>query len=399
MLPGLFDGRDKAWWFFAWQSERIGELATLTGTVPTAAQKSGQFAEAIIDPLTGQPFANNTIPSSRFDPVFNKLVGFYPNPNTDPGRGFNYVSDRSTADKTRDEIIVKMDFKTGEDSHWSGRFLWNDRPITFVNAIEAFTRKNKLVNWAQNITNTRNFGSNVVNEAGFHFFRRPYVPGEPPDHVGFGPTLGIPGWPLRGVGAGLYGNEPPGGMLYSAAALGNSRENAGNQDFVADALAPTLFLRNPFDPSTQVGGSVRSPGGGYEPDMPSWYVPNWGLSIQQRLGQNTTVEIGYEGTCSVHEMQIFEMNDARPGPEPRIERRPFPALTTYRVLTGNGDQSYNALNFKVEKRPGNDGITMLFAYTWAEKSGHDRRTPEHRGRPARDLSEPARQSAPESGPW
>ncbi len=168
------------------------------------------------------------------------------------------------------------------------------------------------------------------------------------------------------VGAGLYGNEPPGGMLYSAAALGNSRENAGNQDFVADALAPTLFLRDPFDPSTQVGGSVRSPGGGYEPDMPSWYVPNWGLSIQQRLGQNTTVEIGYEGTRSVHEMQIFEMNDARPGPEPRIERRPFPALTTYRVLTGNGDQSYNALNFKVEKRPGNDGITMLFAYTWAK---------------------------------
>ena len=78
MLPGLFDGRDKASWFFAWQSERIGELATLTGTVPTADQKAGRFGESIIDPLTGQPFANNTIPSGRFDPVFKKLVGFYP---------------------------------------------------------------------------------------------------------------------------------------------------------------------------------------------------------------------------------------------------------------------------------------------------------------------------------
>jgi len=94
-----------------------------------------------------------------------------------------------------------------------------------------------------------------------------------------------------------------------------------------------------------------------------------GLSIQQQLGQNTTVEVGYEGTRSVHEMQIFEFNDARPGPEPRIERRPFPALTPYRVLMGNGDQSYNALNFKVEKRPDNDGITMLFAYTWAKSLG------------------------------
>jgi len=62
------------------------------------------------------------------------------------------------------------------------------------------------------------------------------------------------------VGGGLYGNKPPGGMLYSASALGNSRENAGNQDFVADAIAPTLFLRNPFDPSTQVGGSALSRG-------------------------------------------------------------------------------------------------------------------------------------------
>ena len=62
------------------------------------------------------------------------------------------------------------------------------------------------------------------------------------------------------VGGGLYGNKPPGGMLYSAAALGNSRENAGNQDFVGDAIAPTLFLLNPFDPSTQVGGSALSRG-------------------------------------------------------------------------------------------------------------------------------------------
>ena len=585
MIPWLLDGTDKAWWFFAWQSERINQLATLTGTVPTADQKAGRFPTTIIDPTTGDPFANNTIPSSRVDPIFNKLAGFYPNPNTDPSRGFNYTSDRSTANRTRDEIIVKMDFKTAEDSTWSGRFLWSDRPITFVNAIEAFTRKNKLVNWAQNITNTRNFGANVVNEVGIHFFRRPYVPGEPPDHVGFGPTLGIPNWPLRGidldgvprthvsgfmtigsrnnrgpvpegqwevkdniswtkgshffkagyhyryhyvffglenranftfspsrytipagaaagnnysfanfmlgyltssragsearlnhhfpghyfylqdswkatskltvqiglrfelrmgwqdkrgfstnlehlcveqnpdkpiptcynpglatplgsviypetgrfetekdifdwtrngwqprlglsyrvtdntvlrVGGGLYGNEPPGGMLYSAAALGNVRENAGNQDFQANDSVPNLFLYNPFDPSTQRAGSPLIPGGGYERDMPSWYVPNWGVSLQHRLGQTMSLDVGYEGSRSVHEMQIFEYNDAVPGPQPRIERRPFPSLSTYRVLMGNGDQSYNAFNFKFEKRPGDDGLTLLLAYTWAK---------------------------------
>jgi len=584
-IPGLFDGTDKAWWFVAWQAERISELATLTGTVPTADERAGKFSQTIMDPLTGQPFPNNTIPAGRFDPVSQKLAAFFPSANADPSRGFNYNADRSTADKTRDEVVLKMDFKTGEDSHWSGRFLWSDRPITFVNAIEEFTVKNKLVNWAQNITNTRNFGSNVINEFGFHFFRRPYVPGEPPDHVGYGPTLGIPSWPIRGidydgvpvtsisgflrvgsrgnrgpvpegqwevkdhvswtkgshfmkagyhyryhyvffglenranfsfapdrytipegaassntysyanfmlgylsssragsearlnhnfpshyfyfqdswkvspkltlqlgmryelrkgwqdhrgfstnlepgcveanaanpipqcyspalmtplgsiqypetgrfaadedlfswtrngfqprlglsyrladttvlrVGAGIYGNEPPGGMMYSGAALGNHRENAGNQNFTADASFPTLLVSNPFDPSTQVAGTALPNGGGYEEKLPHWYVPNWGLSVQQRIGQNTTVEIGYEGTRSVHEMQIFEMNDAVPGSAPRIERRPYPTMNTYRVIYGNGDQTYNALNFKIEKRPGADGVTALLAYTWAK---------------------------------
>ena len=576
MLPGLFNGKDKAWWFFSYDGERIRQFRSLTGTVPTAAQRAGTFADPILDPFNNnEPFPNNTIPAGRFDPIASKLGAFWPNPNTEASRGFNFTS-ASSAPINRNNYIAKMDFQTGPDSRWMGRFMAAVRPLTFVQIIDTFSRINALDNWAQTLTNTRNFGSNVVNEFGFHFFRRPYKPGIPgggPD--GFGPTLGLPNWPKREVdfdgvpvtsvqgmvligshsiqgpvpegqweikdniswtkgshyfkagyhyryhyvffgltgrtrfnvstpghytgndlanfqlgylssaregnelrlnhnfpshyfyfqdswkvspklsfqlgmryelrggwrdlrgfssnlqldcalqttepqpscfdprqtigdeavfpatgrfaeqesifswtkngfqprigfsyrltdntvlrgGGGLYGNEPMGGMLYSAAALGNPRANAANVDYLSDASFPTLRISNPFDPAAQAGGTVRNFGAGYEDPMPQWYVPNFGLAVQHMLPANTMLEVGYEGTRSVHEMMIWEFNDARPGSEPRIDRRPWPSMTRYQMLLGNGNQTYHAMNLKIEKRPGPEGLSQLLAYTWAK---------------------------------
>ncbi len=122
--------------------------------------------------MTGQPFFNNTIPSGRFDPVAQKMISLYPSPNSDISQGFNLVNN-SSAPTDIEEYIVKMDFRTGPDSRWSGRFYWFDTPITRVGVIPLFTRIDPHQSFAQNITNTRNFGANVVNEAGLHFYRRP----------------------------------------------------------------------------------------------------------------------------------------------------------------------------------------------------------------------------------
>jgi hypothetical protein len=53
-------------------------------TVPSAAERAGDLsaiAKTIIDPLTGQPFLNNQIPSSRLDPATQKLLALTPMPN------------------------------------------------------------------------------------------------------------------------------------------------------------------------------------------------------------------------------------------------------------------------------------------------------------------------------
>jgi hypothetical protein len=53
--------------------------------VPTQAMRNADFSAegvTIIDPITGAPFANDAIPSSRLNPVGQKFLNLFPLPNT-----------------------------------------------------------------------------------------------------------------------------------------------------------------------------------------------------------------------------------------------------------------------------------------------------------------------------
>jgi hypothetical protein len=98
-LPRLYQGRNRTFWFYAWELNKWQVPQTFTGTVPTAAQTTGDFSGLlavgknyqIYDPYnptaagggryTRQPFPNNVIPASRLDKVGANLVRFYPTPN------------------------------------------------------------------------------------------------------------------------------------------------------------------------------------------------------------------------------------------------------------------------------------------------------------------------------
>ena len=110
MLPRVYNGKNKTFWFYTWEANKWGSPLTFTGTVPTAAQRNGDFSQLlalgpqyqIYDPLTTavapggrltrQPFTNNIIPPNRLDPVGRNLVNLYALPNqpgTSDGRN-NY---------------------------------------------------------------------------------------------------------------------------------------------------------------------------------------------------------------------------------------------------------------------------------------------------------------------
>ena len=89
-------------WFFFLNAEALRERQGLTvvSTVPTAAQKSGDFGDTlskarIYDPFSISPdfirlpFANNRIPASMIPTASRNLVALYPDPNL-PGPANNY---------------------------------------------------------------------------------------------------------------------------------------------------------------------------------------------------------------------------------------------------------------------------------------------------------------------
>ncbi|MBZ5621065.1 MAG: hypothetical protein LAQ69_20405 [Acidobacteriia bacterium] len=107
-IPKLYDGRNKTFFLFSWEGIRQNIPNYLLQTVPTPANRTGDFSGlhtsagqpiTIDDPTTSQltgnsyirqPFPGNLIPQNRIDPVALKLMQYIPQPNiTADASGFN----------------------------------------------------------------------------------------------------------------------------------------------------------------------------------------------------------------------------------------------------------------------------------------------------------------------
>ena len=83
ILPKLYNGKNKTFFFGDFESTRIRETSTIANTLPTMRMRNGDFGELpanrrINDPNNGQPFPGNVIPASRFDPVARRLMSRAP---------------------------------------------------------------------------------------------------------------------------------------------------------------------------------------------------------------------------------------------------------------------------------------------------------------------------------
>ncbi len=101
-LPKLYDGRNRTFVFGSWESIRQSDPTSLVATVPTVAQRDGDFSQTydgrgrflpVFDPFStrGVPdrpgnfvrdqFPGNRIPRSRMDPVALNILQYYGKPN------------------------------------------------------------------------------------------------------------------------------------------------------------------------------------------------------------------------------------------------------------------------------------------------------------------------------
>lgn len=110
--------KDKIFFFWSQEWNRMIEGQTTAAQVPTVAEKGGDFSDiaacpakfngfpvaGLNDPLTGTPFPNNTIPTNRLSPAAQLLLQAYPDPtNPNPCATNNFTQDFGVPTKWREE--------------------------------------------------------------------------------------------------------------------------------------------------------------------------------------------------------------------------------------------------------------------------------------------------------
>ena len=151
-LPGLYNGRDKTFFFFGFEATQQRVQSVFSGTVPIADWRAGDFSNlrtaggasiVVYDPLSGRvdpanpsrfirnPFEGNRIPQSRMDPVAVNAMKFFPLPNAAPGNPFtnvnNYVVDGAVPTNSY-RTDARMDHNWTEKWRMFGRVSvgWSD---------------------------------------------------------------------------------------------------------------------------------------------------------------------------------------------------------------------------------------------------------------------------------
>jgi outer membrane receptor protein involved in Fe transport len=118
----------RTFFFGGWESSRQRNAnsgsSTLLSVVPTAAQRAGNFgSRLIVDPSTGIPFPNNTIPASLLSTtslaIQDKLI---PLPNYNSGGATNFFTKQ--VDPTNiDQYTIRLDHRINDKNQLWGRWF------------------------------------------------------------------------------------------------------------------------------------------------------------------------------------------------------------------------------------------------------------------------------------
>ena len=183
IIPKLYNGRQKTFWSFGYEGLNIARNLSFTGTVPTEAQRNGDFsallganlctnpagsigncggafatplmvtdntgrilqarAGMIYDPFTIRPagggrfsrrqIAGNVIPADHIDPVAKKILAFFPMPNqpgTADGRN-NYFTTQKI-DRSNRIFLARVDHNFNERHRLFVRYTQNYQYDTTV---------------------------------------------------------------------------------------------------------------------------------------------------------------------------------------------------------------------------------------------------------------------------
>ena len=219
MLPKLLNGKNKVFFMFAYEGVKDALPAPTTNTMPTAAERNGDFSALlnvgsvyqIYDPLTGvvqgsrvarTPFPGNIIPANRISNIAKNYLQYYvlPNQAGNANGQANYLSntdgekntfynvigrlDVNVSDKDRLFFSARHNLRTGNGGNPFGKPL--DDTLTATTAL-------KRINWGYTFDEVHTFGPTFIMNSRLNWTR--FV--EPLRNFSLGydsTTLGLPAY-------------------------------------------------------------------------------------------------------------------------------------------------------------------------------------------------------------
>jgi hypothetical protein len=139
-IPKLYNGHNRTFFFVDYEGNRKRTSQPEQFLVPTAAERNGNLSDlnipnnALMDPVSGQPFPNNTIPLSRLNSSALALLNsYYPLPNV-AGNGYNYENLQSIPSNTNG-FDARIDQIINSKQQVYARFNWKNLLVNTINPL------------------------------------------------------------------------------------------------------------------------------------------------------------------------------------------------------------------------------------------------------------------------
>ena len=171
VLPKLYNGKDKTFFYFTWESMRYPRQSTIQNTVPTSFVKNGDFSRegatlTLIDPYTKLPFAGNLIPASQISPVAKAVMGLYPDINfgsTTVRSDANFRNNVATNIESN-QYEGRVDHTFNPNHTVFGRFNWKNNPSLGSNNLLLPSDTNSEKYWQATLSYTWTIRPTLLNE-------------------------------------------------------------------------------------------------------------------------------------------------------------------------------------------------------------------------------------------
>ena len=173
-FPG-YNGRDRTFFFFDWESDRDHTSSAIVEGVPSLLMREGNFTElsgtTLTNPFTGQPYnPSNIIPA--INSVSASIMNtFYPKPTFNSGDVTSNYRIIAPAPTDTDQFDLRMDERLSEKQLLWGRLSYRrsntDTPLGLLQGDDI----QPADTYSIGITHNYTFAPNLLNEARFGIYK------------------------------------------------------------------------------------------------------------------------------------------------------------------------------------------------------------------------------------